>query len=118
MTSAAFSSDGKSIVSATDGSTDDTVRVWNASTGEQVRVYKDAEAVEHKAEASAQHRSIAGNASVRSVDKCIVLTENALAASSSVGTESDGESSDIIASYSSDRFALQGMRVLRRHAAT
>jgi hypothetical protein len=34
VTSAAFSSDGKSIVSATDGSTDDTVRVWNASTGE------------------------------------------------------------------------------------
>jgi hypothetical protein len=45
------------------------------------------------------------------------LTENALAASSSVGTESDGESSDIIASYSSDRFALQGMVVQRRHAA-
>jgi WD40 repeat protein len=98
--SAAFSSDGKSIVSA---SRDKTVRVWNASTGEQVRVYKDAEAKEHKAEAEAQHRSIVGNASVRRDDKIIVLTENALAASSSVGTASDGESSDIIASYSSDR---------------
>jgi hypothetical protein len=93
------------------------VRVCNASTGEQVRVYKGDEAKEHEPEAEAQQRSIVGNASVRSVDKFIVLTQNALAASSSVRTESDGESSDIIASYSSDRFALQCMRVLRRHAA-
>jgi hypothetical protein len=113
--SAAFSSDGEWIVSA---SGDDTVRLWNAGTGEQVRVYKGAEAEEHKAEAKAQHRSIVGNASVRSVDKFIVLMQNALAASSSAGTASDGESSDIIVSYSSDRFALQCMGVLRRHAAT
>jgi WD40 repeat protein len=87
--SAAFSSDGKSIVSA---SRDETVRVRNASTGEQVRVYKDAEG----AEAEAQHRSIVGNASVRSVDKFIVLTENALAASSSAGTASDGEAAILL----------------------
>jgi hypothetical protein len=69
--------------------------------------------VEHKDEASAQHQSIVGNASLRCIDQFIVLTENASAASSFVGMESDGESSDIIASYSSDRFALQGMVVLR-----
>jgi WD40 repeat protein len=114
--SAAFSSDGKSIASA---SHDKTVRVWNASTGEQVRVYEGAEAEEHEAEASAQHRGVFGNASVSGERFCIVLTENALAASSSAGSTSDRESSDIVASYLSDRFDLQGsgMVVLRRHAA-
>jgi WD40 repeat protein len=112
--SAAFSSDSKSIVSASLDMMGHfmNVLVWNASTGAQVRVYEGAEAEEHEAEAYAHHRRIVGDAMLRTVDKYILSTKNAFAASNSAGLTCNCERSNIVASYSSDRFALQYLVVL------